>query len=102
MLACFFAPGLIFFLPVHIYEFVYRKKRWGWLSGALFVYRNSLFHGAGQILLWIMTVMLAVLLAVRTRQQVQEHAAFLKLRDSSVEEQAKMKQRNKELLEKQD
>lgn len=89
-------------LPVHIYEFVYRKKWWGCLSCALFVYRISLFHGAGQILLWIMTVMLAVLLAVRTRQQVQEHAAFLKLRDSSVEEQAKMKQRNKELLEKQD
>lgn len=102
VLACFFAPGLIFFLPVHIYEFVYRKKWWGCLSCALFVYRISLFHGAGQILLWIMTVMLAVLLAVRTRQQVQEHAAFLKLRDSSVEEQAKMKQRNKELLEKQD
>ena len=102
VLACFFAPSLIFFLPVHIYEFVYRKKWWGCLSCALFVYRISLFHGAGQILLWIMTVMLAVLLAVRTRQQVQEHAAFLKLRDSSVEEQAKMKQRNKELLEKQD
>lgn len=102
VLACFFAPSLIFFLPVHIYEFVYRKKWWGCLSCALFVYRISLFHEAGQILLWIMTVMLAVLLAVRTRQQVQEHAAFLKLRDSSVEEQAKMKQRNKELLEKQD
>ena len=29
VLACFFAPGLIFFLPVHIYEFVYRKKWWG-------------------------------------------------------------------------
>ena len=32
VLACFFAPGLIFFLPVHIYEFVYRKKWWGCLS----------------------------------------------------------------------
>lgn len=102
VLACFFSPSLIFFLPVHIYEFVYRKKWWGCFAGVLFLYRISLFHETWQILLWIVTVMLAVLLAGRTRQQVQEHAAFLKLRDSSVEEQAKMKRHNKELLEKQD
>lgn len=102
VLACFFAPGLLFFLPVHIYEFVYRKKWWGCLSGALFLYRLSLFKEIWQLLLWGMLVLLAFLLACRTKRQVGEHAAFLKLRDSSVEEQTKMKQRNQELLEKQD
>lgn len=102
VLACFFMPELIFFLTVHIYEFIYRRKWWGCLSGVLFLYRLSLFKEIWQLLLWGMLVLLAFLLACRTKRQVGEHVAFLKLRDSSVEEQTKMKQRNQELLEKQD
>ena len=100
--ACIFMPLLVFFLPVHIYEFAYRRLWWGYGLCIFFVMNIEIFNENWKIALWIMILLLASLLGERTPRQMKEHKDFLFLQDKSAEEKSAMDRKNKELLEKQD
>lgn len=102
VISCFFNPMLVFFCPIYVYEYCYKEKMWGILLCLMFLVNNKSFEYFWQIALCMVLVLLAALLAFRTKRQVSEHREFLKLQDSSSEEKETMQRRNKELLEKQD
>lgn len=102
VLGCFFYPCLVFFLPVFLYEFAYRKKWWGYLTCFLFFVQLEVFKESWKMVLWGLLVMLSSILAHRTCIMTKEHRDLLELRNRSTEERTAMKIRNRELLEKQD
>lgn len=102
VLACFACPLLIFFIPVHLYEFIYRKKWWGYGICILYIINSGLFNEWWKIELMSIIVIAASILSYRTEIQIREHREFQLMRDSNEEEKTTMKRRNRELLEKQD
>ncbi len=99
---CLFLPPLLFFLPVLLYDFTEKKNWWGYAALLLFFTRLSLFTEVPLMILWWCIAGLSTLLSTRTRALFQIHLDYISLRDDSVENESKMRSRNKELLEKQD
>lgn len=101
-IGCIAFPALVFYLPVHIYELIYRKKWWGYAFCILYFAELRFFTESWQMCLWPLLILLATLLAYRTELQQREHKALIELKDTMTEEQRSMRTKNKELLEKQD
>lgn len=99
---CLIFQPLTFFLPIFLYDLAMEGEWWGYVSLALFFVNQNNFREYWQMGLWWIIAVLSTVLAVRTKQHMVEHKKFIELRDSSVEVQASMKQKNRELLEKQD
>ena len=73
VLACFACPLLIFFIPVHLYEFIYRKKWWGYGICILYIINSGLFNEWWKIELMSIIVIAASILSYRTEIQIREH-----------------------------
>ena len=102
---CFFLPELVFFLPVMIYDSVQERLLLGLTlllplcyqvaSGTLNVSVSTLF-------LFVMFAILAGLLALRTGRLQALEQEMIRLRDTSTELNLVLKEKNKDLMEKQD
>ena len=102
---CFFLPELLFFLPVMIYDCVQEKLYPGIVLLLPLIYHvtgESLTFTSGTLFLLAISGILAVLLALRTlRLSTLEHE-LIHLRDTSTELNMVLKEKNKDLMEKQD
>lgn len=95
-------PACFLFLPILLYDGVLKRTFW-WILLILavpFVY--PVFLAQWQMLLWGLTVALAVLLAYKTRRKMDLAEELIQTRDSSTELNMMLKEKNKNLLEKQD
>jgi len=95
-------PLVLLFLPVYLYDVVYKKVYW--LSAVLAVYAlpTLIDLDTMQICLFLIITVLSVFLAKRTlyRQFLAEE--LIRIRDDSTERNLRLKEKNKNLLEKQD
>lgn len=98
---CLIEPTFLFFLPLCFYECYQQKFWWGFTLVLLYFYGTSYFTNIG-LLFWIGVSVLSVSLSHKTEQLLQARARLITFRDTSAELQNTMKNRNKELMEKQD
>lgn len=102
---CFFLPELVFFLPVLIYDCVQERLYAGFaLLLPLFYHAaaKSLFFSVTASPFFLLFCLLAVLLALRTLRLETLEQEMIRLRDTSTELNLVLKEKNKDLMEKQD
>ncbi len=105
-LFCFFLPELLYFLPVLLYD-CFRKR---FYEGALLLLPFLYYMVSGSLLLpafpWVLlypaVLLLSWYLSVRTDKLAFLKQEYIRLRDSSMERNLALKQKNKDLMEKQD
>lgn len=99
---CFFMPPFLCFLPVVFYECAEEKFYWGAIGVLPYLLKPQELWPAPQEVLWGIASVLAVFLAVRTGQSRRLEKNLIVLRDNSTELNLALKQKNKDLMEKQD
>lgn len=95
-------PLVLLFLPVYLYDVVYKKVYW--LSVVLAVYALPTFTTLDtmQKCLFLIITVLSVFLAKRTLHRQYLAEELIRIRDDSTERNLRLKEKNKNLLEKQD
>lgn len=105
-LFCFFLPELLYFLPVFLYD-CFRKR---FYEGSILLL-PFLFHTAAGTLIppsfpWLLlypaVLFFSWYMAFRTDRLIFLEQEYIRLRDSSTELNLALKQKNKDLMEKQD
>lgn len=102
---CFFLPELVFFLPVIVYDCIQEKLALGFALFLPFLYQIagvSLTFSAAAIFFFVLCCILAGLLALRTQRLQTLEQEMIQLRDTSTERNLVLKEKNKDLMEKQD
>ena len=101
VLLCFGDANYIYFLPLIVYESGIRKQRCGYFALFTVFYGVSAYE-VWQIILWFLSAALSVYLAEQTLkiQELQEEKIWL--RDTSVELNLALKEKNQNLMERQD
>lgn len=102
---CFFLPELVFFLPVLIYDCVQEKLYSGFVLLLPLLYHTAADSpnlSVSPALLFVLFSFLAVLLALRTLRLETLEQELIRLRDTSTELNLVLKEKNKDLMEKQD
>lgn len=113
-------PQFLLILPMLFYDMVYQKT-WGMVLGTgvaagIAIYEAGVLHGIeevsgaesgeGKVRTWIAFLVVwigtAIFLGWRTREYLQLKQAFLEQRDTSREMELWLKERNKDLAEKQE
>lgn len=97
----FFLPEMLWFLPLIFYHTNRFHFRWGVLCGIPF-YLQITSCQLWEILLWLAFCGLGFLLSERTGKVEQLEADMIRMRDSSTELNLTLKEKNKNLMEKQD
>jgi len=98
----YFYPLLICFLPVLLYE-IFRQKWWYHLSVILVVsFGTECFVQIWQPVYFVSLIGLSFWLQYITERMLEIEKKYLNLRDDTTENERKMKEKNKELMEKQD
>lgn len=100
--ACLFLPELCSFLPLIFYDC--GKERFCWGAAGLMLYVRYQDGGIPPLygILWFVFAAAAVLLAWRTGQAEQLGRELVRLRDASTERNLALKEKNRNLMEKQD
>lgn len=105
VLGCFFLPELIFFLPVVFYDCVMDRRMWIVFGSAPLL---GFYYGAGEQMnahslgIWAVVLVLAVVLGQRTGRLGYLEQEMIRLRDTSTEINLVLREKNKNLMEKQD
>lgn len=101
---CFLVPELLCFLPVVFYDCAMDHRAWCCYFAApifLFYYKEQNI-GTRDALLWLLVLIMAVLLGIRTGKKERLEREMIQLRDTSTELNLVLREKNKNLLEKQD
>ncbi|MBO5372771.1 MAG: sensor histidine kinase [Lachnospiraceae bacterium] len=95
-------PMVLLFFPVYLYDAVYRKMSWflAFFLAAPLV--PPVLHGQKEWILWVFSIMLSVVLANKTIKKQSLMEELIRTRDDSTELNLMLKEKNKNLLEKQD
>lgn len=98
---CVGYPDFSLFLPLMVYDCVLRKRKLVFLAPLPFIYAMSNYEN-WKILLWVISLVLSIYLAYRTLQNEKLSAELIRIRDNSAELNMILKEKNKNLMEKQD
>lgn len=98
---CVIEPMCTFFLPLLFYDCFRYSFWWGFASAGALIRAWDMYK-PWEMMLWIGLSAIAVLLSYRTKRMEELRSDWIHLRDTSTELNMVMRQRNKELLEKQD
>ena len=101
LIICLFLPEAAFFLPVLFYIAYQHKLYWAVLGILPFLHAASLYQ-AWQLALWVCLSLLSVLLSFRTEKVEQLENEMIRMRDTSTELNLVLREKNKNLMEKQD
>lgn len=101
---CFFVPELRCFLPVVFYDCAAERRTWLFYVAApvLFLYDRGRGASLQNELLWLVLLAVAAVLGYRTTGKERLEQEMISLRDSSTELNLVLREKNKNLLEKQD
>lgn len=98
---CLLVPEFLFYLPLIMYD-SFLKKQYIIYLGALSLFLNLNIFSNARLSIFVLACALSIYLAYRTsRLEDAEHKLIL-LRDTSTELNDMLKQKNKDLMEKQD
>lgn len=98
---CIILPELTFFLPIVFYQMEWNHFRWGFLLGLSYFAAMDIYQ-PWEMALWAMLCLLGVILAERTGKVEQLTADMIRMRDTSTELNLVLREKNKNLMEKQD
>ena len=101
LVICLFLPEATFFIPVMIYGACWYRLRWAAIGFIPFLLNHSLYR-TWEIVLWATLCGLAVLLSLRTDKIEQLEQDMIRTRDTGIERNLALKEKNKTLMEKQD
>lgn len=105
VLGCFFLPELLFFLPLVFYDCAMDRRMWPVFGSAPVL---GLYYGSGERMdvyglgIWTAFLLLAVVLGRRTGRLGYLEQEMIRLRDTSTELNLVLREKNKNLMEKQD
>lgn len=101
---CLFVPELMCFVPVIFYDCAMERRAWVSYFSApmLFFYYYNQGMGIREAMLWMMLLLTAVLLGIRTGKKERLEREMIQLRDTSTELNLVLREKNKNLMEKQD
>lgn len=102
---CFFLPELVFFLPVMIYDCIGGKIYAGFvllLPLIFYLSEESSLFSPNTFYLLLMLSIIAGLLALKTLRLTRLEHELIRLRDASTELNIVLREKNKDLMEKQD
>lgn len=100
-LLCLMEPAFTFFLPLLFYDCGRYQAYYGVIGILPMCFALELYE-EWEIALWILTSVLAVVMAIKTKRVETLTADIIHLRDTSTELNLLMSERNRELMEKQD
>lgn len=102
--SCFLVPELLCFLPVVFYDCAMEHQAWCcYIAAPIFLFYYKEQHiGTREALLWLLVLIMAVLLGIRTGKKERLEREMIQLRDTSTELNLILREKNKNLLEKQD
>lgn len=101
LIICVFLPEATFFMPVMVYGACQYRLRWAAIGIIPFLLNHS-FYQTWEIILWVTLCALAVLLSFRTDKIEQLEQDMIRTRDTGIERNLALKEKNKNLMEKQD
>lgn len=101
LVICLFLPEAAFFLPILFYIAFQHRFYWATLGILPFLQTISLYQ-IWELALWIATCLLSVLLSYRTEKIEHLEAEMIRMRDTSTELNLALREKNKNLMEKQD
>lgn len=102
LIVCIFVNELVFFIPLLIYDITF-ERRYGILCAASGVFVYFLFCGFFEnILFMAVTIAVSVILAVRSLSLEEIEKRYFASRDSSVEQNILLTNKNRNLSERQD
>lgn len=101
VLMCLAIPQLTFYLPIMFYHSAKYRYRWD-LLGMLTFFRAAELYESWEIILWILINILAILMSDRRSRLEAAENELIRIRDTSTELNLVLKQKNKDLMEKQD
>lgn len=104
IVACFFMPELVYFLPVIFYDCAMggRIRYLYWSAPILLYYYTTSDISAKTLAIWGIFCAVGTVLGYRTGSKLQLEQEMITLRDSSTELNLALREKNKHLLEKQD
>lgn len=102
MVICIFLPELCFFLPVVLYDCVRERFHWGAACGVLYFFCVAQQACARENVLWAICAAVSIMFAWRTQRVGQLEKELIRLRDTSTELNMALRDKNKNLMEKQD
>lgn len=95
-------PMVLIFFGIYLYDAVYKKVYLAVLPLAALLFVYPVIRTPKQMGLWILTDIIAVVLALKTVRRQFLEQELIRIRDSSTELNLMLKEKNKNLLEKQD
>ncbi len=103
-IGCFFMPQLQWFLPLVFYDCATKRRAWGicLASSMLLLYEKGQGISLQNEMLWLAVLAVSVALGYRTGKKTQLEHEMIQLRDSSTELNLILREKNQNLLEKQD
>lgn len=104
IIGCLFLQELMYFLPVLFYDCTQeRRTRFSYLGAPMILfYHKGQYPVTRDTLFWMLMLLMAVLLSVRTAGKEWLEWEMIRLRDTSTELNMVLREKNKNLLEKQD
>lgn len=105
LVACFFWPELIYFLPIIFYDCAMERRLWIFYGAAPICashYVNNQQMSVQELMLWIVLLGIAIVLGRRTGRMEFLETEMIRLRDTSTELNLVLREKNKNLMEKQD
>lgn len=105
LVGCFILPELIYFLPIIYYDCAKEPRTWI-VYGTALVYGVDYYSrgllGVRELFLWLVLLLLAIVLGMRTGRMEDLEKDMICLRDTSTELNLVLQEKNKNLMEKQD
>lgn len=95
-------PMVVLFFPVYVYDAFYKKIYGAAVPLMVLFCIHPVLSSPQQIILWMITTILAVFLSYKTKKKQFYAEELIRIRDSSTELNLMLKEKNKNLLEKQD
>ncbi|MCL6589396.1 MAG: sensor histidine kinase [Firmicutes bacterium] len=102
VVACFFYPAYLFFLPVICYDAAFLKIKWLWTLSFLPLVTNPIPESLNLMWLTGALILAAIILKYRTVSLQNLAKEYYQLRHGAKEMSLQLEKRNQELLEKQD
>lgn len=100
-LLCLIEPAFTFFLPLLFYDCIRYEFYYGIAAVLVITVANRIYE-TWELVLWILVTVLSVVMAKKTKRLEGLLSDIIHLRDSSTELNLLMRERNRELMDKQD
>lgn len=95
-------PACLIFFPVFLYDIIAKKIYWAIAPEVVILFVCPIFSETKQWLFFIMTGALAVVLSYKTMKKRYFQEELIRIRDTSTELNLMLREKNKNLMEKQD